>query len=205
MSTEGLGSGFRVPSAAWSGVAPGPEVGSFAEAREALRADADVLQPDIRCFVIVVVHRAPEARRVEPERVDEEVPRQVDRLALEIISEGEVAEHLEEGVVARGVPDILQVIVLAPGTQAALGGSGAQVVTLLLAEKHVLELHHAGIGEQQRRIVRGHERARGHDDVTLPAEEFQERAADIRGAHVRRLVQGSLNPVSGSTSVAARI
>ena len=72
----------------------------------------------------------------------------MDRLALEIISEGEIPQHLEEGVVARGVADVLEIVVLAPGAHAALSGSGAQVVALFPAEKEVLELHHAGVGEQ---------------------------------------------------------
>ena len=55
-----------------------------------------------------------------PQRVDEEVPGEVDRVALEVVAEGEVAEHLEERVVARGVADVLQVVVLAAGAHAAL-------------------------------------------------------------------------------------
>ena len=81
-----------------------------------------------------------------------------DRLALEVVAEGEVAEHLEEGVVARGVADVLEVVVLAARAHAALRAGRAHVGALLLAEEHVLELHHAGVGEQQRRIVAGHER-----------------------------------------------
>ena len=37
----------------------------------------------------------------------------MDRLALEIIAEAEIAEHLEEGVMPGGIADILQVVVLA--------------------------------------------------------------------------------------------
>jgi hypothetical protein len=58
------------------------------------------------------------------------------------------------------VADVLEVVVLAAGAHAALRGGRARVVALLLAEEHVLELHHAGVGEQQRRIVAGHQRAR---------------------------------------------
>ena len=41
---------------------------------------------------------------------------------------------------------------------AALRTGRADVVTLVLPEEHVLELHHAGVREQQRWIVAGHER-----------------------------------------------
>src|SRR5882762_3517606 len=143
--------------AARAGVAHGPEVGGFPQAREALRTDADVLQPDVGGLVIVAVHRAPQPRRVESQGVDEEIPGQMNRLALEIVAKGEVAEHLEERVVPGRVTHVLQVIVLAAGAYAALAGGGAQVVTLLPAEEHVLELHHAGVGKEQRRVVAGHE------------------------------------------------
>ena len=91
----------------------------------------------------------------------EELPREVDGVFLEVIAEGEVAQHLEERVVASGVADVLQVVVLAAGAQRALRRGGALGGTRLLAEEHVLELHHAGIDEEQRRVVRRHERARG--------------------------------------------
>jgi hypothetical protein len=44
---------------------------------------------------------------------------------LEIVAEREVAQHLEEGVVARRVADVFQVVVLAAGAHAFLRGHGA--------------------------------------------------------------------------------
>ncbi len=49
-----------------------------------------------------------------------QVPGILNGVFLEIIAEGEVAEHLEEGVVPGGIADILQIIVLATGTHAFL-------------------------------------------------------------------------------------
>ena len=66
---------------------------------------------------------------------------------LEIVAEAEVAEHLEEGVMPRGVADIFQVVVLAAGTHATLAAHGAHIVALLATEEAVLELVHAGVGE----------------------------------------------------------
>ena len=95
------------------------------------------------------------------ERAGDEVPGELDRLGLEVVAEAEVAEHLEERVVARGVADVLEVVVLAARAHAALAARGALVAALVLAEEHVLELDHAGIREQQRRVVARHERRRG--------------------------------------------
>ena len=68
---------------------------------------------------------------------------------LEVVAEGEVAEHLEERVVARGAADILEIVVLAARADTLLGGGRPDVLAALLAEEHALELHHAGIGEER--------------------------------------------------------
>ena len=101
------------------------------------------------------------------------------RVALEVVAEAEVAQHLEEGVVARGVADVLQVVVLAAGAHAFLRRGGARVGALVEAEEHVLELVHAGVGEQQRRVVVRHQRAGGNDLVALGGEEVEELLADF--------------------------
>jgi hypothetical protein len=52
-----------------------------------------------------------------------------------------------------------------------------------MAGEHVLELHHAGVGEQQRRVVARHQRAGRHDGVTLGSEEVEEALADGAAFH----------------------
>ena len=94
----------------------------------------------------------------------EQFPGVLDRVALEVVAEAEVAEHFEEGVVARGVADVFQVVVLAAGAHAFLRRGGARVGTLVEAEEDVLELVHARVGEQQRRVVVRHQRT-GCDDL----------------------------------------
>src|SRR3546814_12959307 len=76
-----------------------------------------------------------------------------DRRLLEVVAEGEVAEHLEKGVVPGGVADVLEIVVLAAGADAFLRGGRAPVGPRLRAGEDVLELHHAGIGEEKRWIV----------------------------------------------------
>ena len=115
----------------------------FAHSRAARRADADLLGPDALGFVILGEHRDPEALLRNAERAGDEIPREMNRLALEIVAEAEIAEHLEERVVPGGVADVFQIIVLAAGAHAALRARRARIVARLLAEKHVLELHHA--------------------------------------------------------------
>ncbi len=83
---------------------------------------------------------------------------------------------------ARRVADVLQIVVLAAGAHAALARGRAHVVAPLLAEKHILELHHAGIGEQQRRIIARHQRGRRHDACARARGSTRER----RGARAPR-------------------
>src|SRR5262245_2210713 len=174
-----------------AGVAHLPEVVALerrparlvADARHAVLRDADLLRPDLVRLVVGLVHRDPEALRRELVDLGQELPRVADRIALEVVPEAEVAEHLEERVVARGVAHVLEVVMLAARAHAALGGGRARVRPLVLAEEHVLELHHPGVGEEQGRIVRGNERRRGHDRVAALGKEFHEPPANLVRLH----------------------
>ena len=50
----------------------------------------------------------------------DQLPGKLDGVFLEVVAEGEIAEHLEEGVVPGGIADIVQVVVLAAGADAFL-------------------------------------------------------------------------------------
>src|ERR1043165_1353673 len=65
--------------------------------------------------------------------------------------------------VARGVADVVEVFVLAAGAHALLRRHCALIRTLFEAGEDVLELHHAGVGEHQGRVVARHQRRRRHD------------------------------------------
>src|SRR5262249_350566 len=121
------------------------------------------------------------------------------RAILEVVAEREVAEHLEERVVAGGVADVVEIVVLAAGAYAFLRGGRAQVRTLFEPGEDVLELHHAGIGEQQGRIVARPERRGRHDLVTVAGKKIEEARPDLvdaahRSDHFRMLAPaGSCN------------
>ncbi len=92
---------------------------------------------------------------------------------------------------ARGIADIFEIVVLAAGAHAFLRGGGAQVTPLLCTGKDVLELHHAGIGEEQRRIVARDERAGGNDFVAVTREIIQKCGSNVVGA----LHDGNVGPL----------
>ena len=80
---------------------------------------------------------------------------------------------------AARVADVFQVVMLAAGADALLGRGGARVFAFFHAQEDVLELVHAGVGEQQRRIVRGHERGTAYDAVAAGSKEVEKALACV--------------------------
>src|SRR5262249_48305265 len=116
----------------------------------------------------------------------EQLPRPHDGVALPVVAERPVAEHLEEGVVIGVAPDLLQVVVLAADAQHLLAVGGPSVGTGLGAEEDLLELHHPRIGEQQARIVGRHEGSARHDGVTAVAEVVEKALPNLVAGHYGR-------------------
>ncbi len=153
-------------------------------ALDALDRNADLVVPDVVGLVVVVVDGDPEALLGEPEAAlglgpGEELPRVRKGLLLEVVAEGEVAEHLEEAGVPRGLADLVDV----EGAHDLLGAGRAGVGRLLLAEEVGLEGHHARVDQQQRRIL-GDKAGRGDDGVSALLEEAQEAAGDLCRLHL---------------------
>ncbi len=146
---------------------------------------ADVLRPQLVRLVVVDVDGRPQPFGRQAVDLRQKLPREADRIALEIVAERPVAEHFEERMVARRVADIFEIVVLAARAEAALHRGCANVRPLLDAEKHVLELDHPGIREEQRRVVRGDERRRRHDRVAVLLEILEKPAAYFVGGHAR--------------------
>ena len=151
-----------------------------ADADDALDRHADFLGPDVVRFVIFDVDGDGQLVGRQAVHLGQQFPGEVDRVALEIVAEAEVAQHFKEGMVARRVADVFQVVVLAAGAHAALHGGGARVRTAVHARKHVLELHHAAVRQQQGRIVAWHQGAGTDDGMALGLEKFEELVADFR-------------------------
>ena len=100
--------------AARAGRAGLPEVLGLAEALDPLARHAD-LHPalDASSSAGHALHaledRDPDLLGVEAEDLGRELPAEADRVVLEVVADREVAEHLEEGEVARGVADLVDV------------------------------------------------------------------------------------------------
>jgi len=168
--------------AARAGLAHGPEVVLVSQPHHAIVADAGDLLPQRAGLVVGVVDRVDQPTGVDGVDSGQQLVGKADSVGLEVVSEREIAQHLEEGVVARGATDVLQIVVLAAGAHALLRGGGPQIGQAGLTGEDVLELIHPRVGEQQGGIVLGHQRRAGDLLVALRAEIVQELPADGFGA-----------------------
>src|SRR5256885_14126777 len=106
---------------------------------------------------------------------DEQLPRERDRSLLEVVTEGEVAAHLEERGVARRLADLVDV----EEAHTLLHADRALPRRWLLTEEVLLERRHARDREQRRRIV-GDQRCRRHHSMAALFEATQPAATDLR-------------------------
>src|SRR4029453_6604769 len=74
---------------------------------------------------------------------------------------------------------LLEVVVLPRDPHALLRGAGFAVRPGLPSEENVLELVHSSVGEEEGRVVRGHEGGAGHHLVPAFLEEAEEGAAHL--------------------------
>ena len=84
-----------------------PEVVSLAEANDVLLGNADLVAPDVECFVVFLVDGRPKQIRGDLESYGEELPSPFDSLLLEVVAKGEVTEHFKECAVTCGVTNAL--------------------------------------------------------------------------------------------------
>ena len=167
--------------AAGAGIAHRPEIVAGGDADDPLLRQAGDLLPQVEGFVVGVEDGHGQAvGRYAPDLGDQG-PGVIDRLFLEIVAEGEIAEHLEEGMMARGIADIVEIIMLAAGADAFLARRRRGIAALLDPGEDILERHHPGIDEHQRRVIIGNERRRRHDLVTVAGEIVEKRPSYIIG------------------------
>ncbi len=167
--------------AAGAAVAHCPEIVLGRDADDPLFGQAGDLAPQIERLVVRMVDGGGKAIGIDAEVAGQQGPGVDDRLFLEIVAEGKIPQHLEKGVVPRGVADIVEIVVLAAGADALLRGGRRRIGPGFESGEDVLERHHPGVDEHQGRIVMRHERRRGYDLVPIRPEIVEKRAADVVG------------------------
>ena len=160
-----------------------PEVVLLAELEDAPGGDADLLVPDPEGLIVggggLV---AGENGGVQPVRVQphplgggQELPGPVDGVLFEVVAKGEVAQHLEIGAVAGGMADVVDVA----GADALLAGGHPMAGRLLLAGEPGLHGGHAGVDEQQGRVVLGNQGKAGQAQMAFGLKKAEEHLAQL--------------------------
>ena len=184
----GLEEDFAARAAHAVGTAAGrpgrPEIVVLAHPLDLVRRQLDVAGPDLGGLVVVVIDRdeQPVGIEAQPLLVGQKLPGPVDRLALEIVAEAEVAQHLEKRVVIGRAADVFDVA----GAQAFLAGRGPGEFELHLAQEMILELVHARRREQHRGIPAGHQHVARPADAALGLEKGQIFFTQFVGFHKDR-------------------
>ena len=177
MIIENFGAG-----AAGSGIAHAPEIVGGRDADDTIVGKSRDLPPQRRRLLILMIDRDQQLVSRQAEILRQQGPGMGDGLFLEIVAEGEISQHFKEGVVPGGIADIVEVIVLAAGADAFLRRGGAGIGAALLPGEDVLELHHAAVGEHQRRVVPRHEGRAFHHAMPVAGKVIEEGRANIVAA-----------------------
>ena len=169
------------------GLAHLPEIVRFVHAENTALRDARHFLPEL--FGVIVLAKNSDVKLVFRQReiLGEQFPRESDGLALEIVAEGKIAQHLEKGVMPARVADVIEIVVFTARTHALLRRGGARVVAPFEAGKDVLELIHARVGEQQRRVVGWNQRRTANNFVAMRREVIEKLLADFVPCHVSSL------------------
>ena len=168
---------------AGSGISHRPEIIFFPKPGKSIGIHTDLIDPDAGGLVIVFKDRYPQFFCRNPQCLCEEFPGELYRVTFEVVAKAEVTQHFKKGVVARGVANVFEIVVLAACAHAALRGRRPQITAFLIAKKHVLELNHARIGKKQRGIVARHQGRTRNDLVSPFTKEFEECVAQLIAGH----------------------
>ena len=131
-----------------------PEIVPVAQAEDPRRWHPCLRLPELEGLVVGVMNGHIQTVRIHSQRLCQKGPCILDGLLLEIVPEGEVAEHLEEGVVTRGLTHLLKIVVLPPCADTLLRRDRPRAGRFLLAGEEILELNHPRVRKQKCGIVR---------------------------------------------------
>ena len=154
-----------------------PEVVLLAEAEDTLGGDADLLVPNLKGLVVINIDGRIETVGIDADPVGrgQELPAPCDGFMLEVIAEGEVAEHFKISAVAGGLADVLDIA----GTDALLAGADTAARRLLLALEIGLHRCHAGVYEQKACVVLRDEGEAGQAEMTLGFKKAQKHLTQL--------------------------
>ena len=175
----------------WTSVCHLPEIiGCIARAMivtdtyNALDRHAHFIRPDVISLIILGVNCYPQLVSWQLINLSKQFPGIFDCTVFKIVPKAEITQHLEKCMMPRGITHILQVVVLTTRAYTPLRRRSAYIRTLIVAEEAVFELHHAGVGEQQCRIIARHQWTGRHDSVLFGGKIIQKFQTDFAAVHL---------------------
>ena len=152
-----------------------PEVVLFAEFVDPVRRDMHGVQPDFISFVVPLIDRRVQALGIQTDPLGQKLPCPRNGLFFEIITKGEVAQHLKEGAVAGSLAHVLQVT----GTDALLAGRHTPAGRDLLPGEIGLQRSHAGVNDQQALVIVRNQGKAVHAQMPLALEKSQKHLTQL--------------------------
>jgi hypothetical protein len=140
-----------------------PEVVCLTETNNVRRVNANLIYPDVVSLLVVLIDGGPKKVCGDLEPAGEEFPGPCDCLLLEVVAEGEVTQHLEEGAVTGGVTNALKV----GGSDALLTSGYAVTGRLLFACEELLHRSHTRVYEKKGFVVMRNEGVGRETKVSL--------------------------------------
>ena len=150
-----------------------PEIIFLAETEDPLRRNAHLFIPDFEGFLILFIDGRIEPVRIQSHHLRKKFPAPRDGLALKVIPEREISQHLEKGAVSCRLTYILQI----PCTDTFLTGGNPPSGRNLLSRKIRLKRRHTGIDQQKAVVIVRYQRKALHLQMFLALEKFQEHSS----------------------------
>ena len=169
---------FRTGSGRTLGACRSPPVVLVSIAIDAVNRNADLVVPDLEGLVVVQVNGDVKAVRRQAEQLRDQLPSVGDSSLLEIVSDAEVPQHLEERKVL-----VIAHFVDVRGAKTLLAAGEPSRWRCLLSHEKRFEGHHSGAGEQQRGVARRDQRGRGHVLMPLALKILDERVPYLVAVH----------------------
>jgi hypothetical protein len=131
-----------------------PEIVLLAKAEDSFRSNVLLLDPNLKSLIVIYIDGRVESVFREAADFCQKLPAPVNRILLEIISEGEIAEHFKIRSMAGSLSDVIDI----SGSNALLAGAYAMTRRFFLSGEVGFHRRHAGIDQKNRFVVLGHER-----------------------------------------------
>ena len=149
-----------------------PEVVLLAQAGHMIFRNADDLSPNIPCLIVIFIDGGIHSLRLQahPFRAGKKLPAPLQGFFLKVVTEGEVAQHLEIGAVTGSLADVFDIT----GTDTLLTGADTLTGRLNFAGEVGLHRCHTGIDQQQGLVILGNQGKAGQAQMILGFKELQE-------------------------------